>query len=217
MIALYFQVKKEQSTIQIQSSIVAKQSSLYLFGLYWCYLFPMINNSFQKLGGRKVFATALLAGITLNLQGVWFLLVYRYFHIKKKHNNSGGGGNSNKNQKQEDPEHSNDDDAENNNNSNSTVAIDESNITTNSSCCSNEQRSKKTNMGDEDHQQQQQKQGDEPNTPTTTTSFTFNIFDGTCHVDPNSPFANYIFDGDSDDEYNDQLQSQQWDTIQDHV
>lgn len=61
--------------------LVAKQAGVYLLGTYWTYLWAMINNGLQWIGDKKLFATAFMAVININLMGVWILLVYRYFRV----------------------------------------------------------------------------------------------------------------------------------------
>ena len=202
MIILYLEVRRKQSTIQIKAISVAKQSSLYLFGLYWCYIFPMINNGIQRIGvQRKFFPTAILAGININLQGVWFLLIYRHFHIRRRRTTTATNNN----------DHS----------MNSTATTSGDVKKTN-----NENSEKNCKGGRSNDGNCTSSKPSEVDLTTTTTSpsisstttLTFNIFDGTSSsYDPSSPFAKYIFDGDSEDEHGDQLQSQQWNTIQRHV
>jgi len=51
--------------------------------------------------------------------------------------------------------------------------------------------------------------------PEPTPKYSFNIFDGT--QDASGAFAAFIYDGDSDDEQYDQLQTDRWSTVQDYV
>lgn len=44
--------------------------------------------------------------------------------------------------------------------------------------------------------------------------YSFNIFDGT---NATGAYANYIYDGDSDDERNDNQQTDHWDSVQNHI
>lgn len=81
MFALYFEVRKRQSSIQLKASVVAMQASLYLLALYWAFLFAFVNNVLQKATGAHVFVTALLSVVNLNLNGFWMLLIYLYFRV----------------------------------------------------------------------------------------------------------------------------------------
>ena len=58
------------------------------------------------------------------------------------------------------------------------------------------------------------KQSIDNNGTDNRSSYTFNIFDGT---NASSTFAEFVFEGDSDDEDEDQRQSNMWNTIQSHV
>ena len=100
MIALYFEVRKRQSSIQLKASMVAMQAGVYLLALYWAFVFAFINNILQKARGAHVFVTSLLSVVNMNLNGFWMLLIYLYFRVspasssEKKSTATSAGGSS---------------------------------------------------------------------------------------------------------------------------
>lgn len=233
MLALYIHVRQRQqrqqqrsrrregagsndpsSTTLWNSRRVAWQASWYLLGIYWTYIFAMISNGIKWWGGRQVFVLEVLSLVMVNLRGVWILWVYRYFGVvlprtfpviivvplSKKAKTTQSSSSSNK-----------DDDApvevakvDTGNSKKEEIEHKESTETTKrggDSWYNNNTRRRSSNYAG----RRRSSAGNAPG---------FNIFDGT-HA--SGPFAQYIFDGDSDDEAVDQEQTDHWNEVQAHV
>lgn len=167
MTALYVQVRRHQERIQIPASSVAKQAVVYLFGLYLTYGVTIVDHSLGwKADKAAGFAMSILSLVTINLIGVWFLVVYVYFSMPAAPTTMGQSG------QQEQPT--------------TTTISQEQSVSSRSSS-----RDKRADR-----------------------SISFNIFDGT---NPNGDFAEFIFEGDSEDEEVDRKETAQWSAIQNHV
>ena len=84
MVCLYAYVRIKQKEVAIEAKSVAKQAALYLAVLFWTYLLGIINSIFMYMKGDLYFSTTILAACWENLQGLWILMVYRYFGIESK-------------------------------------------------------------------------------------------------------------------------------------
>ena len=231
MLVLYIEVRRKQHSIKLQASSVAKQASLYLAALYWCYLFTVINTGVLRIANKQTFGLQFLSGLTLNLQGVWFLLIYNHFHMKKKHKPK------NATDRTRDDAYNNFDQSRNTTKEGNPDATasgtksgreeqnhqrrsDESIVTTVDDIDSSGERDTRDGSGLAVGGGEAGGCGnirrDTATTETDNTSFAFNIFDGT-NASSSGAFAEYIFEGDSEDEREDQKQSKMWDTIQNHV
>ena len=213
MFALYIEVRRKQSSIKLKSKTVAKQAVLYLAALYWSYLFTMINNGFRHIADVKLYGLALVSGLAINLQGVWFLLIYNHFHIKKKPSSRSGGSNGGGGIGDDDNDMDDFDATGRSYNSQSgKKRMSPTNHKVEISMTDQDPSSSNTGNGGGGAGGGQSTSGDNG---TVDTSYEFNIFDGTNAS--SSPFSQFIYEGDSDDEAVDQEQSEMWNTIQNHV
>jgi hypothetical protein len=201
MVSLYLLVRKRQrSTANIndrsmdhypwKSKLVAQQAALYLLGLFWTYIFGMINNGVQWIGDTTVFAISLISVINVNLMGVWILLIYRYFRViiprKSMRRTSSSGSSSAA--------------GRNNNPIRARRTILRSTATSGN---------ESGRAGEEDDAEKE-----DVHTIIGAEAASFNIFDGT---NATGAFSQYIFDADSEDEAEDQQETTQWDEVQEHV
>ena len=182
-------VYRNQRGIVMQWKVVAKQGLLFLFAVYWTYLFIFVNAGSQYVSGKTSFPLSLLSGINVNLEGVWTLLVYRYF------------GMTSSTVKEEDMHCSH--------TSSAMFDLDDHSINIDPPS-EQAERSKafsaKSSSGGSGTKSKP--------TRDRSAEFQFNIFDGT---NPSGPFAKYVLEGDEEDKTNDCQESQRWDTIQSHV
>ena len=175
MTALYVQVRRHQERIHIPASLVAKQAAVYLFALYLTYGVTIVDHSLGwKADKAAGFAMSIVSVVTINLIGVWFLVVYVYFSMPVAPITMGQSGQQQRQQRQQQHQ---------------TQAPQEQSAT--------ELSLRSSSRG---------KRADR--------SISFNIFDGT---NPNGDFAEFIFEGDSEDEEIDRKETAQWSAIQNHV
>jgi len=91
MASLYVHVRRKQERIRIRASKVATQAGLYLLALYWTYIFSVIRKGFDIFGHNVPFWIFFVAEFNLQIQGLWFLLIYRHFTIRSPSSGSSGG------------------------------------------------------------------------------------------------------------------------------
>ena len=191
MIALNWTVKKKQTTLRIQAKAVAQQSFIYVVALYWELIPWCILYVLDVLVMRGTVpltvATGFQAYATLNYYLFCFYIMIVYIKFSVKKKNSTTTIPSIPSPP----------------NIFASNEFDPNTTTAMTSTTSDIIRSKQTSTA-----------------PTTTTnasssrSYEFNIFDGT---NPSAGYAEFIFDGDSDDEAADNAETDQWDAVQDHV
>ena len=192
MVCLVFFVKDRQSQIRINYKTVAKQAVVYLLGIYWTYLFSMINNSTQWIGGTTNFVVDLLSKINLNLMGLWMLLIYHYFYIP--FNSSSSSPKRRRSSKASI--------------SDSAAFIASSPLSEDGAPSDPTAGKSPRNGAHGDHQ------SDHGTENGSSDDIYFNIFDGS---NATGPFAQYVFDGDDEDKASDEKETQRWEDAQDHV
>lgn len=203
MVCLYVYVRVKQKELAIEAKSVAKQAGVYLAGLYWTYIFSIINSILMYMKGDVYFSLTLLASCWENLQGLWILLVYRYFGVESKSTweiskrNHGSSHDSNdfritnsvvrgvvRSNESETSNDKTDKSLHSARESSTTFAIPESND------------SRDGNEMDEDDRN----------------IYSNTIFDGT---NASSHLRPFIFEGDSQDDEEDEMESRRWEgTIQ---
>lgn len=191
MILLVIYVTKRQAQDAMDYGTVAKQAGLYLLGLYWTYIFTMINNGIQWRSDNMYFPLALLDVVNVNLVGVWILLVYRYFaDSSPKTSSELSLKELTKNPAVE----------------NMTATMEMSAEVRNSLGLSE--------SGAPVSRRRTSSSARQDVSPESSGSLSFNIFDGT---NPSEANAQYIFAGDDADLAEDAEQSKYWSDIQDHI
>jgi hypothetical protein len=238
--------------LAMESKAVARQAALYLLALYWSYLFTMINKGIQVVEDRMVFVTGLLSAVSINLQGVWFFLVYRHFTKSSKkrrtkqqptrRRSSRLSCISNRTVKSSNPKDRNKqkcvtsfEESQSKSFRTKKVAVataakefvdngidmpisaeeghdneEATNLDT-----FPDWSTQKTNLdasGDTTAPLQQLQESFESS--NASSERTLNIFDGT---NAGGSYAEYIYDGDSDDDVEDALESMHWSQIQEHI
>ena len=196
---------KDIELVDIPPTIVLKQAGLYLCTIYWCYLFTFTNEALHTIGEKKIFVMALLADVNINLRGFYFMLIYRYFTIDRRSRKKRtttitktGGDNLSDDGEELDICDNTEFVVDDGGNDNINHGVDDQTATN----TSNPRRQQQQKL----HQKQKQQQLAE--------EVSFNIFDGT---NASGRYAQYIFDGDSDDEEEDRRESIIWEDIQTHV
>ena len=206
MIILYFMVYKknqrqrqqqqehqgQDKLIHIESKDIAKQSLIYVFVIYWTIIPFIIQQILLFIDDGSdpysLFHYVLFCNINFALFGLWTLFTYLYFSIDIRNNKK------------------------NNNNSNILIFTSSEMVTTTrttattriESTLSSPQQDEGGGGGERSRSRSRSRSG----------KYSFNIFDGT---NASGEFAAFIHDGDSDDEKVDNEQTNQWDTIQDHL
>ena len=186
-----FVFRHQKTIITIGWRDVARQSFLYLFGIYWTYLFVIINNGRQYYSEETNFPMALFSVVNLNLQGVWVLMIYRHFGVP-----SSASTHSTEDYLEErSPQRSV---------SKSTARTDD-----------DEGVSSRTLTVEAPKPPRRIARQSSASRPRPAASdFGFNIFDGTNAA---GPYSQYIFDGDEDDIEEDKELSEHWKAAQNHV
>ena len=203
MVCLIIFVKQHQSRIRLRYQAVAKQAAMYLMGLYASYLMTMINNGIQWISGSSNFVLAFLDVVFVNLIGVWVMLIYRYFRVPL--HNPGRRKSTRRGSSTgffiEDPS--------------------AASLRTSSRRSSNMMRHKSNDFKETDSDKSNPAPFSNPVGADTNNDEGdvqeddyFNIFDGT---NASGPWAQYIHDGDDDDEEYDAEESDRWKDIQDHI
>jgi hypothetical protein len=196
----------------IPASMVAKQSAIYLGSLYWVYLPLFIYHGIESsMEQTPPYWICLWVNLVTNSMGVWFAIVYWFFSTEEekvdrssrseRKNNTKKNNNKNRNSPTTDVMMDSDDadkDDEENKEKSETLA----DLTKVSSNC---RRSRWSSS----------------NATTRTSSsmrmsraskrFSFNIFDGTAS---SGLYADFVFDGDSEDEEKDAAESKLWEACQ---
>jgi flagellar basal body-associated protein FliL len=196
----------------IPASMVAKQSAIYLGSLYWVYLPLFIYHGIESsMEQTPPYWICLWVNLVTNSMGVWFAIVYWFFSTEEekvdrssrseRKNNT--KNNKNRNSPTTDVMMDSDadadkDDDDDNKEKSETLA----DLTKVSSNC---RRSRWSSS----------------NATTRTSSsmrmsraskrFSFNIFDGTAS---SGLYADFVFDGDSEDEEKDAAESKLWEACQ---
>ena len=206
MMILYYMIKQRQDKIFMNVAIFKKQAIIYLFALYWTVLpFLLITLLHATAPNKKdkFFSLFAFAQLNISLFALWAMLSYFYFSFKRKLTNVPSSTT----------------------NTNATTTSVENNTTNDVVPTTNtEQRKNKDFLF-----RSEEFIIEEP-PPTTTTDgiittaaipheqhqrkYSFNIFDGT---NASSAFADFVHDGDSDDENYDQEITDHWAAVQDHI
>jgi len=209
MLVLYLKVKEREDEEELekayvmQSQNIAIQSCVYLAALYWTQLPFIILGGLRyllKAKAESMLPYVLASQINFALFGLWSMLTYRHFSIY-----SNKGKSTKKNPHIEDS------------------TIDPA---------SKEKSTRKTDatefiFNEGEHSSSGERSSDTPTAktaePTTAEptppelvarKFSFNIFDGT---NASGTFADFIHDGDSEDERLDNDQTGHWSSVQDQI
>jgi hypothetical protein len=243
MMILYFKVKKREEQLAYQKhkkkkSIIqmgftpkriVRQSAVYLIPLWWAVLpyiifegltysmYGKVNRNDPKWD--KLFYFAIYADINLSLFGFWTMLSYIWFSVKKRSlssccsqrrctSTSGIAAPS----------------AAKTAGSTAAAAAAATNNLNNTRnieyiFSSQGEIEVETDESDQDDEDATERVDDPSPLPPTQDKpkpkYSFNIFDGT--QDASGAFAQFIHDGDSDDERYDNLETEKWNDVQDHV
>ena len=207
MMILYYMIKQRQDKIFMNVTIFKKQAMIYLFALYWTvlpFLVVTVLHSAAPNKKDKFFSLFAFAQLNISLFALWAMLSYFYFSFKRKLTNVPSSTT----------------------NTNATTTSVENNTTNDVVPTTNtEQRKNKDFLF-----RSEEFIIEEPPPTTTTTDgiittaaipheqqqrkYSFNIFDGT---NASSAFADFVHDGDSDDENYDQEITDHWAAVQDHI
>jgi hypothetical protein len=204
MATLYCIVKhRPQGQIHISTEAIAMQSVIYLIALYWTILplsISSIIGGFTLQQFEYVYPYTVFGMLNYSLFGLWSLLSYFYFSVKNTNTKSTAiastGGTA-------------------------TAAIG----TTNEDVTAQTENNEFIFGSQEIEIQGNNPTSTRPVVDTTTTipppiaaverNYSFNIFDGT---NASGKFAEFVHDGDSEDERNDNEQTVHWGgDVQNHI
>jgi len=231
---LYFKVKRHEAKQDwdkmffVKSRSIAIQSFVYLSTLYWTAIPIFIIWVLQycmNSSSDTLFPYFLAAQINFSLFGLWSMLAYRHFSIEALKRR--GKGNHKKErttavlvslslQAESTSLRVEDDKIQTNRRIDHAASefIFDAGEQSLSSMAENSTDSPTTNI----HVPTQMEDGLPEVEPSTGAEakcqFSFNIFDGT---NASGMFADFIYEGDSDDELGDREETQRWATAQDHV
>jgi len=202
MVVLYVKVAQQQSQIYIRANAVAQQATIYLLALY-LGLLPQFAMMIMSLRGYDniPFSADVFAEITYELFAVWIMLIYAYFTFDR----FGSSGNNKNNDNDND-----------NDTGNTTIENRFDTVTATTKKNSNNLESIFGPEGITGNSSKAPTMVAAP-TPAPVTEqpkYSFNIFDGT---NASGAFADFIHDGDSDDEKVDNAMTDRWAAIQDHT
>ena len=186
---------------------------IYLFALYWTILpFLVVAVLVSTAPNEKDMMLSVFASAHLNfsLFALWAMLSYFFFSFTKKSTNVPSSKTTNTNA----TGNGNTDTA-----ANMTTTPVENNTTNDVPTNTEQRKSSNFLFSSEEFIIE------EPPPSTTTTVpheqqqrrleiYSFNIFDGT---NASSAFAEFVHDGDSDDENDDQEETERWAAVQDHI
>ena len=189
---------------------------IYLFALYWTILpFLVVAVLVSTAPNEKDMMLSVFASAHLNfsLFALWAMLSYFFFSFTKKSTNVPSSKTTNTNA----TGNGNTDTA-----ANMTTTPVENNTTNDVPTNTEQRKSSNFLFSSEEFIIEEPP----PSTTTTTTTvpheqqqrrleiYSFNIFDGT---NASSAFAEFVHDGDSDDENDDNEETERWAAVQDHI
>jgi len=234
MTVLYFKIKQREQRdgsekfYKLESPQIAIQSGVYLSTVYWTVLPWMIVVALQHFlssNPETLFSVKLAAQINFALFGLWSLVAYRYFAIERPDAVTASQTNP-----------SNDPDASMKSQGSSAIRITSSSrksfkyifSSRSSGMCGENSTSKLfENSASESAGTTQCKQtsgcSSSHQCPDTSTKsekssesrrYSFNIFDGT---NASGAWADFIHEGDSEDERMENEETMQWETVQEHI
>jgi len=209
MVILFVRVKKCQKDFSIDALSIAKQGVIYVVALYWTLVPFLIGSLLGRLEFEgsidiyhRIFPYYISALLNFSIFALWAMLPYLYFSVEKKNDLTTVTRNKNKSK------------------NNATEILKKNGMTTDivelkpnhiSDCIFNSQRI----VTQDTHTS---RLSTETITATDTVAqqrkYSFNIFDGT---NASGAFADFIHDGDSDDEKEDNYATDRWAAIQDHT
>ena len=188
MIFLCYKVKQRQDEIFIDVKAVAKQSVVYLSPLFWTTVPFLIAQLMIWNGNSWHDAFGIAMFGTLNISLFGFWTMIVYLYFYIGNNNSAEAASESMN------ENSNHDENINSSQAKLTASGEE--------------------IKEEANPAPKTKTGRKSRFSRAATRFSFNIFDG---ANATGAFANFIYDGDSDDERVDNEQTVHWKAVQDHI
>ena len=188
MMFVYLYVRVKQQEILIKATSVAKQAGVYLVALYWTYFFSVIHSVLMMVHGERSFALAVFAPCWKNLQGLWIMLVYQYFGAEGPWAGESSQRNSNHNSKEHNPDLTT--------RTLQGVVVSSDQFSRNDDSCTLTECNDVTD----------ERVIDESKSATAN----FSIFDGT---NASSRWDSFVFEGDSQDEEADEIESYQWDAV----
>lgn len=208
MVALYRETKRRQAAIQMEASTVAKQACLYLCALYWSYMFAIVNGFIWWYKDEPLFLPTLLAAVTLNLLGVWILGIYLYFRVVPP---SPSPALHRMRRRKATP-------AANKSSVTTTQAalepVLEQELPTNDNSAAATTASMTSTHRPEQASSSSQVSSRQPSSELQRSSYSFNIFDGT---NASGDYADFVFEGDSEEEREDMRESRRWHDIQEYL
>jgi len=200
MAVLYFKVKRSEddkgseSPFLIKSKDIARQSGVYLSAMYWTlmpFFIAGILQFFTNASEKSLVPYVLVAQINFSLFGFWSMLAYRHFAIGPKTKKT----NDSKTKQAAGPGKRKSSKTKEFIFNSSFSRVDRS-----SSEPSVTGTTSKTIQAT-NHEPAQRK-------------YSFNIFDGT---NASGYFADFVHDGDSEDEHADNQETKRWAAVQEHV
>lgn len=224
MIALCFKVQNNQAGIQIQASIVAKQTAVYLLWLYLGIFPSALVHTLEYFGTDfmtpdTMINLSIFSNIMFTLFGLWSAVMYWYFSTDDPALLFDNDGEA-------------DADADAGNESgdiytSSALGPDAAKENT-GFMAEDSENEKKTGVVSSDtttgvtaprRPSVDQNSGSNRNLTRRSSGaqkrkYSFNIFDGT---NATSMYAEFIYGCDSEDEMNEQQETEKWSTIQDHM
>ena len=189
----------------IPASMVAKQSAIYLGSLYWVYLplfiYHGIESSMEQDQQTPPYWICFWVNLVTNSMGVWFAIVYWFFSTEEEkvdnNRSSRGERNNTATDVMMDSDEADKDDNEDKEKS-ETLA----DLTKVSSNC---RRSRWSSSNSTTRMSSSMRMS------RASKRFSFNIFDGTAS---SGLYADFVFDGDSEDEEKDAAESKLWEACQ---
>jgi hypothetical protein len=210
MIILMIKVKRNQNKIRIKVKAVIIQTIIYLLALYvgivpsiifhvlkWC--------KFSPDKATKIFDLA--SDITYAFFTIWCMLVHRFFSIDSKKKSENTASKNRDHTKNTTTQCKN----ENENLATNDEAITNNNIFSSGEFVINDDddTDKENNSNGIQMTEQQENGGGR-----SSRKWSFNIFDGT---NGSGAYADFVHEGDSDDERIDNEQTIKWSAVQDHI
>ena len=188
--ALYLETRRRQSAIHLEASSVAKQACLYLLALYWSYIFSLINGFIWWYMDKPKFVPTILASVTLNLLGVWILAIYLYFRVVPSRQRSSRQRSASASSQHLSVQH---------------LQSPNATKTVRNTTPRQEGKTIEPTLILEEQS---------PSSSCEQLRSSFNIFDGT---NATGDFAEFVYQGDSDDEKEEIRESMRWQTIQEYI